>query len=114
MAFSAPIVAIDGEVVPGALLPVVPAPPMLGLVLGLSLGDPVVCASTRGAATKTTARANMMVLLSLFNICVSPLLTQVTSYLLASTPRLHCLTPCQRYASCLSGDPAVERAILMP
>src|SRR5262245_14261115 len=108
------MVPIDGEVIPGGVLPVVPGPPILGLVLGLSLGDPVVCASTRGAATKATARANIRVLLSLFNICVSPLLTQVAFYLLASTSRLHCLMLCQRCASCLSGDPIVERAILMP
>jgi len=68
------MVPIDGECVPVVLPPVIPE-----LVPGLSDGPaapepiplellPDCCASTRGAATKTTARANMIVLLSLLVI----------------------------------------------
>jgi hypothetical protein len=78
------MVPIDEDGVPGVLYPVapgvVPEPLMLGLVAGLLLVDPgvpvpiplellpVCCASTRGAVTKTTARVDMTVLLSLLVI----------------------------------------------
>jgi hypothetical protein len=70
------MVPIDGDCVPVVLLPVVPDP----LIPGLSLVDPGApapipldplpdcCASTKGAVTKTAARADMMVLLSLLVI----------------------------------------------
>src|SRR5262245_10899708 len=70
MASCAPTVPIDGDWVPVLVLglslvdPVVPGPIPLGLLPGLS----GCCASTRGAATKTTARETMMVLLSLLII----------------------------------------------
>src|SRR5918999_688925 len=75
------MVPIDGDFVPVVLRPepVIPVP-----VLGLSLGPmpleplPDCCASTRGAATKSTARPNTIVLLSLLNMYVSPLTLQVT------------------------------------
>jgi hypothetical protein len=79
MAFCAPMAPINGECVPVGLPPVVPEPLIPELVPGLSDGPvapdliplellPDCCASTSGAATKTTARANMMVLLSLLVI----------------------------------------------
>src|SRR5919109_929673 len=64
---SCAIVPIDGDCIPVLVLglslvaPGVPAPIPLELLPGLS----DCCASTRGTVTKTTARANMRVLLSL-------------------------------------------------
>src|SRR5262245_19381725 len=88
MASCAPIVPIDGDCVPGLVLglslvgPVVPGPIPLGLLPGC-------CASARGAVTKTTARANMMVLLSLLLIDIL-LFLQYTFYFISRPPHLGC------------------------
>src|SRR5438128_6226637 len=83
MAFWAPIVPIDGDCIPVLVLglspvdSVLPAPIPLELLPGLS----DCCASTRGAATKTTARANMMVLLSLLVMVSSPFPTLQVAFI---------------------------------
>jgi hypothetical protein len=89
------MVPIDGDCIP-VVLPVVPGLLILGLVPGLSAADPVLpaCANTRGAATKTTAMANTMVLLSLLVMDILLFLY----YTLPSSPglRLHGLTLSQQ------------------
>jgi hypothetical protein len=93
---------IGGDCVPVVLLPVVPDP----LIPGLSLVDPAApdpiplellpdcCASTRGAAVKTMARVDMIVLLSLLVIDIFSSFHYMLLHLLVSTRQLHCLTLC--------------------
>jgi hypothetical protein len=123
MAFWIPIVPIDGDCIP-VVLPVVPEPLIPEPMAGRS-DDPVVpvpipleplpdcCASARGAATKTTAKADVMVLLSLLSMGSSPLQDKLPLSPGLDTPAA---PPYARPAVCIVPfrDPAVERAILMP
>src|SRR5690349_11926748 len=105
MASWVPIVPIDDDGVPVGLLPVAPEPLILEPVPGLSDGPaapvpiplellPDCCANTRGAATKTTARANMMVLLSL--LVMDVLLMPPTHIIFISRPlHLGCTALCR-------------------
>jgi len=123
MAFWIPIVPIDGDCIP-VVLPVVPEPLIPEPILGRS-EDPVVpvpipleplpdcCASASGVATKTTARADVMVLLILLSIVSSPLQDELPSSPGLDTPAA---PPYARPAVCMVPfrDLAVGRAILMP